>query len=113
MVLRGRLFNYILLLEIKVSELIERLCKVQYGLKETFGGKMVNTEQFKWSDTTDSLRGPIVKMPKLAYEPQSDFNFVFGLVVPKTASTCFPFERYQSGLMANRLCNLKEPTLLL
>ena len=33
----------------------------------------------------DSLRGPIVKMPKLAYDSQSDFNFVFGLVVPNVS----------------------------
>ena len=47
----------------QVSKLIECLCKVQYGLRETFGGKMVNTEQFKWSDTTEIEETVKVKIP--------------------------------------------------
>ena len=47
----------------QVSELIEALCKVQYSLKETFGGKMVNTEQFKWSDITKEDENVELKIP--------------------------------------------------
>ena len=43
--------------------MIECLCKVQYGLKETFGGKMVNTAQFEWSDTTEKEETLKVNIP--------------------------------------------------
>ena len=47
----------------QASELLKGLCKVQYSLKEKFGGKMVDTEQLKWSATTEEEETLKLKIP--------------------------------------------------
>ena len=47
----------------QASELLTGLCKVQYSLKEKFGGKMVDTEQLKWSATTEEEETLKLKIP--------------------------------------------------
>ncbi|PFX11515.1 hypothetical protein AWC38_SpisGene24717 [Stylophora pistillata] len=50
-------------IEAQLSELIKALCKVQISLKEKYGGNKVNTEQFKWSDSTEEDETFRLKIP--------------------------------------------------
>ena len=50
-------------IEAQLSELIKALCKVQFSLKEKYGGKNVNTEQFKWSNSTEEDETFRLKIP--------------------------------------------------
>ena len=75
----------------QASELLKGLCKVQYSLKEKFGGKMVDTEQLKWSVTTEEEETLKLKIPpnsKLyVWQFQMGFGENINLFSRKTAIT--------------------------